>query len=122
MVCVSNIDPTYVALRAVLTRIAHLDPSILPLYYQELEELPRLALRGRAEDLVGPRTSSRGHSNTLADPAQSMRIKPLHVVLWRVVVVPQVTIPRPGCAQFLRFFCFLAMSCTVHAFQLPPTV
>ena len=86
------------------------------------EELPRLALRGRAEDLVGPRTSSRGHSNTLADPAQSMRIKPLHVVLWRVVVVPQVTIPRPGCAQFLRFFCFLAMSCTVHAFQLPPTV
>ena len=35
---------------------------------------------------------------------------------------PEVTIPRPRCAQFLRFLCLLTLSCAVHAFQLPPTV
>ena len=49
-----------------------------------------------------------------------MRIKPLRIVLRIASACPGVTIPRPRCAQFLRFLCFLALSCAVHAFQLPP--
>ena len=49
-----------------------------------------------------------------------MRIKPLRIVLRIASACPEVTIPRPRCAQFLRFLCFLALSCAVHAFQLPP--
>ena len=49
-----------------------------------------------------------------------MRIKPLCIVLRIASAYPQVTIPRPRCAQFLRFLCFLTLSCAVHAFQLPP--
>ena len=77
-------------------------------------------MRALAEDLLGPRASSRCQSNTLSGPAQSMRIKPLCIVLRIASAYPQVTIPRPRCAQFLRFLCFLTLSCAVHAFQLPP--
>ena len=52
--------------------------------------------------------------------AVEMRIKPLRIVLRIASACPEVTIPRPRCAQFLRFLCFLALSCAVHAFQLPP--
>lgn len=77
-------------------------------------------MRGWAEDFLGPGASSRCQSNTLSDPAQSMRIKPLRIVLRIASACPEVTIPRPRCAQFLRFLCFLALSCAIHAFQLPP--